>query len=235
MTASGTTAPAAPPGAEGALATTRDAILDAAERTFAARGFTGTTIKHLAAEAGVNTALLYYYFADKETLYREMLRRLVGRFAGQLSRQLESAGSPDEALRRFTAMQAEVITTVPHLPTLLVREMVDFHAEHAEEQIAHIAATAFASLCAIIERGQREGRFRADVDPRFAAISVVAQVAYMGIARPAVGILLGRGPGGVTPELMRDFALHAADFSLAALAAPKSSARSSKAKRSGRK
>ena len=199
---------------------TRDAILDAAERTFAARGFTATTIKHLAAEAGVNTALLYYYFADKETLYREMLRRLLTRFAGQLSRQIETAPSPDEALRRFTAMQAEVLIGVPHLPTLLVRELVDFHAEHAEEQIAHIAATAFKTLCGVIEQGQAEGRFRADVDARYAAISVVAQVAYLGIARPAVGILLGRGPGGVTPELMRDFARHAADFTLAALAAP---------------
>src|SRR5215213_4294958 len=96
-------------------ASTRDAILDAAERTFAARGFTATTIKHLAGAAGVNTALLYYYFADKETLYREMLRRLVTRFAGQLSRQMEMAASPDEALRRFSAMQAEVMIEVPHL------------------------------------------------------------------------------------------------------------------------
>src|SRR5215208_4143688 len=214
--------------ATAATASTRDAILDAAERTFASRGFTATTIKHLAAEAGVNTALLYYYFADKETLYREMLRRLVTRFAAQLSQQMQGAASPEEALRRFSAMQAEVLIDVPHLPTLLVRELVDFHAEHAEEQIAHLATTAFKTLCEVIERGQREGRFRGDVDARFAAISVVTQVAYMGIARPAVGMLLGRGPGGVTPELMRDFATHAADFTLAALAAPTPSPRATR-------
>src|SRR2546423_9946492 len=97
-----TAAPAAAPAPpSGASATTRDAILDAAERTFAARGFTATTIKQLAAEAGVNTALLYYYFADKETLYREMLRRLITRFAGQLTRQIEAPPTPEAALAQF--------------------------------------------------------------------------------------------------------------------------------------
>ena len=49
---------------------TRIAILDAAEELFALHGFTATTIKQIGATADVNSALLYYYFADKETLYR---------------------------------------------------------------------------------------------------------------------------------------------------------------------
>ena len=80
---------------------TRDLILDAAERLFAAQGFAATTIKQIGAEAGVNSALLYYYFADKETLYREMLRRAVGGFAAGGIAQANLDLPPDEALRRF--------------------------------------------------------------------------------------------------------------------------------------
>jgi DNA-binding transcriptional regulator YbjK len=50
-------------------ARSRDLILDAAERLFAAQGFARTTIKQIGREAGVNSALLYYYFADKHQLY----------------------------------------------------------------------------------------------------------------------------------------------------------------------
>jgi AcrR family transcriptional regulator len=49
---------------------TRHLILDAAERLFAAQGFPRTTIKQIGQAAGVNSALLYYYFGDKDRLYR---------------------------------------------------------------------------------------------------------------------------------------------------------------------
>ena len=61
----------------------RDQILDAAERLFAAQGFARTTIKDIGREAGVNSALLYYYFADKDQLYREVLRRFVSRLVAR--------------------------------------------------------------------------------------------------------------------------------------------------------
>jgi len=196
---------------------TRDAILDAAEQEFAGRGFAATTIKHLAAAAGVNSALLYYYFADKETLYREMLRRVLGEFASEGVRRLDGAASPEAGVRQFVELQMEFMSARPHVPRLIVRELIDYDATHAEVQIAHAAAGLFKRLCEHIERGQREGAFRRDVEPRFAAVSVVAQVAYMLMARPAVTMLLGEGPGGPSPETLRRFARHAGDFSVAAL------------------
>jgi AcrR family transcriptional regulator len=198
---------------------TRDTILDAAEREFAGRGYAATTIKHLAAAAGVNSALLYYYFTDKETLYREMLRRVLGAFANEGVRRMQGAATPEAAVRQFVALQLEFMSARPHVPRLIVRELVDYDAAHAERGIAHAAAGLFAHLCGVIERGQRAGVFCPDVDARFAAISTIAQVAYLLIARPAVGILLGDGADGPSPETMRAFARHAGDFAVAALAA----------------
>lgn len=201
------------------MPSTRDTILDAAERLFARQGFAATTIKGIAAEASVNSALLYYYFADKDTLYREMLGRAIGGFAAGGMARADTALAPDEALRRFVHFQVEYMTAHPHVPRLIAREMADHDAAHAEDQIAHLAAGVFTRLCQIVRGGQDAGLFRRDVDPRFAAISTVSQVIYMLIARPAVGILLGHGRGGPPAEVLRQFAEHAGDFAIAALRA----------------
>ena len=202
-----------------AQASTRDAILDAAERLFARRGFAATTIKQIGTEAGVNSALLYYYFDDKESLYRETLRRLFGGFIGEASRRLGLGTTPADGVRRLVETQVEFMAAHPHMPTLLVREMVDHQAAQAEEQITQLAATVFKQLCELIKQGQRDGIFRRDLDPRFGAISTIAQVAYLFIARPAIGLLLGHGTEGPPLETIRKFGRHAADFALAALAA----------------
>ena len=197
----------------------RDLILDAAERSFARLGYAATTIKAIGTEAGVNTALLYYYFADKETLYREVLRRLIGNLVEGGAARMASGGNPEDALRALIRYQGEFLAAHPAAPQLLVRELVDHQAEHAEEQIKHLTANLFDRVCTLIQGGQKAGLFRRDVEPRFAAISCIAQVVYFFVARPAFAIML-REPGGPSPETVRAFALHAADFALAALRAP---------------
>jgi TetR/AcrR family transcriptional regulator len=198
----------------------RTAILDAGQRLFAVQGFPATTIKQIGTEAGVNSALLYYYFKDKETLYREVLRRIVGSFVASGLRAFDSASSPPEAIRALVMAQTEFLTAHPDFPRIMSRELVDHGATHASEHITEIAANLFRRLCETIREGQRSGVFRRDLDPQFAAISTVAQVVYFHIARPAVGILLGHGTRGVPAAVSRDFGAHAADFAIAALSAP---------------
>lgn len=198
----------------------RDQILDAAERLFAASGFARTTIKDIGREARLNSALLYYYFADKDQLYREVLRRFVGRLVARTMSELAGGGSPDARLRALLTAQAELLLANPHFPRLMVRELAESEGAHAVEQFHLLASTTFRRLCELIEEGQRGGLFRKNVDPRFAAISTISQVVYFFVARPAVRVLLRAGPGGPSGRVVRDFARHAADFALAALARP---------------
>jgi len=201
----------------------RAAILDAAERCFADQGFQATTIKRIAGAAGVNTALLYYYFSDKQGLYHSVLERAFGGLVAEGLRGLEGGLDAPEAVRRFVRAQASYMRAHPALPRLLVRELVDHRAAHATAGISHVAATLFARLCEVIRVGQADGTFRRDLDPRLAAISIVSQVAYWHIARPAVGILLGFDAAGPAPEVSDQFAQHAAAFALAALSSDRRS------------
>jgi TetR/AcrR family transcriptional regulator len=198
-------------------ANSRDQILDAAEQLFASRGFARTTIKDIGRRAGLNSALLYYYFADKDELYREVLRRFVSRLVARTMTALTSEETPDARVRSLLIAQAELLIANPQFPRLMVRELAESEGAHAVEQFHLLASTTFKRLCELIEEGQQSGLFRKDVDPRFAAISTVAQVVYFFIARPAVRVLLKAGPDGPSPKVVRDFARHAADFALAAL------------------
>jgi len=200
-----------------ATTTSRDVILDAAIRCFAEKGFAATTIKDLASEAQVNSALLYYYFADKQTLYRETLRHIAERLSDSAGRRLDDELAPDDAIRRFVQQQAEFLIANPHVPRLMLREMLEHTGRHAEGAIVSLIGGVFKTLCDVIRRGQQEGIFRADADPRYAAISTVSLVAYFVIARPVVGIALGDGLTGPTDERTRDYGRHAAEFALAAL------------------
>ena len=195
----------------------QDSILDAAEQLFARQGFTATTVKQIGKEAAVNPALLYYYYDSKETLYRAMLQRILGQLLARGVDAIERASSHADRIRAFVRAQARLLGEHPHFPQLLVRELVDHHAAHAEQAITNTAAGAFRRLCEVIEAGQRDGAFRKSLDPRFTAISIIAQVAYFAIARPAVGLLLGHGTSGPPRAVSDEFYVHAEEFALAAL------------------
>ena len=57
---------------------TKDQILDAAERLFAARGFEAASLRQLTAAAGVNLAAVHYHFGSKEGLIRAVFERRIG-------------------------------------------------------------------------------------------------------------------------------------------------------------
>jgi TetR/AcrR family transcriptional regulator len=195
----------------------KTAILDAAERLFAELGFSATTIKRIAEESGQNSALIYYYFDNKATLYRHVLDRIIGDLASEAGERARDAATPEDVIRAVVHGQATALSHRPHLPLLLTREIIDWKAANAEHAFRQLASSLFERLCGAIEEGQRTGRFRARVNSRFAAISVISQVAYLMLARPVAGILLGRGVQGPTAADIDAFGQHAADFAIAAL------------------
>jgi TetR/AcrR family transcriptional regulator len=195
----------------------REQILDAAETLFARQGFDPTTIKEIGAEAKLNPALLYYYFGSKEELYKAVLQRIVTGLVSTGGQVMEAAPAPADAIRALIAAQVEFMLARPAIPKLIVREMIDHDAHHAETVILQMAAGLFQRLCDLIEGGQRAGVFRADVEPRFAAVSTISQVVYFITYRPAVGIFFGLGADGVAPDTARAFGRHAGDFAVRAL------------------
>src|SRR5260370_17531085 len=83
-------------GTRGRPEESRAAILKAAVREFAQEGVAGARTEAIARSAGVNKALLYYYFKDKEALYRAVLDQVFGGVRAAIHNSLSQDLSPLE-------------------------------------------------------------------------------------------------------------------------------------------
>src|SRR5271157_1126439 len=89
---------------------TRAAILKAAEQIYAEHGLAGARTDAIAAAAGVNKALLYYYFKSKERLYVAVLDDEFRGFNQEAIDLLSGPGSPRAILLRFVGLHFDVIS-----------------------------------------------------------------------------------------------------------------------------
>jgi AcrR family transcriptional regulator len=100
---------------------TRDLILDAAERCFAGRGFAGVSVREIAAEAGLkNQASLYHHFRDKRALYEAVLARGITPIIALVAEGGKS-GAADAVLDRVL----DYLEQRPTLPRLIKRAGLD--------------------------------------------------------------------------------------------------------------
>ena len=117
---------------------TRDLILDVAERLFAEKGFAAVSMREISAETGLrNQASLYHHFRHKRALYEAVMARGVGRMVDLVRESGEKGGG----LRDIIDYLAEH----PHLPRLIQRAGLDDHR--------HLGRTATRLLSPLYEQG----------------------------------------------------------------------------------
>ncbi len=93
-------------------ATKREAILEAALEEFLAHGFAAARVEDIARRAGVAKGSIHFHFADKESLFEELIRTAVAPQIGKLAAALpEGAGSVHELLERAALKIGPELTT----------------------------------------------------------------------------------------------------------------------------
>lgn len=210
-------APAAIPATESvATSATAASILDGAERLFARKGFDATTVKEIGGEAGVNSALIYYYFGDKRGLHQAVINRFGEELISRATGAIAEAKSPEDVIRAVVSTQSAMFSGYPERARIIGRELIDHDAAHAAEFIGLLARNVFSRLRDAIAAAQAEGRFSREYDPSYAALSTISQVIYFHLARPIVQALL-RERGTIGRDEEEAFARHAAGFALGAL------------------
>jgi AcrR family transcriptional regulator len=145
----------------------RRAILEAAVRVFARKGFHTSRVGDIAAEAGVAHGLLYHYFPSKEellaTIFRDTWRALL-----EALREVEESDKPArEQLRKVAAIVLRTWRREPDLVRVIVREVA--RGPQLTREINEIGQ-AMDAIERIVARGQERGELRSDVDARLAAV-----------------------------------------------------------------
>jgi len=155
---------------------TRQKILDAATAEFARYGLGGARVDRIAARAGANKRMLYYYFRDKDNLF---LAALEGRYAhiraAERELDLEQV-EPREALKRLVEFTWSYFLEHPEFMTLLNSENLH-KGRHVRRsrRVPEMHSTLVETLRGILRRGERDGVFRAGVDPVQLYISIAGE------------------------------------------------------------
>ena len=108
-------------------AETRQRILDAAAREFAAHGLAGGRTEAIAVAAGVNKALLYYYFESKDRLYQAALEDIAARVRDTTMAVLLKDASPGERILRAALSHFDRILSQQVFQSLMQQEMIRLH------------------------------------------------------------------------------------------------------------
>ncbi len=137
-------------------AETRSRILDAALSEFAAHGLAGARTEQIAAAAGVNKALLYYYFESKEKLYAAALEMVSARVRDRSMAVFLRDASAGEKLLRAALDHFDRILTQREFQTLMQQEMMRLH-KGEEGLLPILVKRVFAPLHAMYQSLVREG------------------------------------------------------------------------------
>ena len=122
----------------------RTALLDATERLMLSEGYAAVTSRRVAAEAGVNPGLVYYYFGPMDELFLEVFRRSAAR---SLDRQAEALASEQPLWAMWdlirdqtnTALNVEFLALGNHRKAVMA-EMKEFSVRFRRQQFERLSA-----------------------------------------------------------------------------------------------
>jgi TetR/AcrR family transcriptional regulator len=171
---------------------TRATILKAAEHIYADCGLAGARTEAIAAAAGVNKALLYYYFQSKEALYQAVVGSQVQDFQQQAREVLSGKGPAGPILLRYVSYHFDFIGTHPHYPRIFQRMMMEGDPA-LERMIREHSIPLKKLLVALLDRGMRSGEFRR-LNKEHTIVSIAGLTAHYFNIAPAFRVVTGQDP-----------------------------------------
>jgi len=180
----------------------RNAILQAALEEFGANGLDGARVDAIARNAGVNKALVYYYFQDKQALYAAVLEDFMAMRSAVLSEVLESNLPPGEKLLTLARRQFELLArhsvypklmmeafSAKRLPVRALRHLVEHHIGPVSASLEHLAEEGVRCGELVPMRGIHLGQLLAE------------NAVYYFASAPIARVVIGRDP--LAPEAIR--------------------------------
>ncbi len=147
-------------------------IIEAAVPLFANKGLAAVSVKELADAAGVNIALISYYFGGKENLYSFILEKQLSIIGNAIDIISKEEISPAMKIKRFADVLLDAHKQSPYIDRLLFMEI--FNPTKYFDSIVQTAVFrlhGFLQEC--IKDAVANGEFRSDIDPEFAAMSLM--------------------------------------------------------------
>ena len=175
---------------------TEQRILDAAHAVFIRKGSAGARMQDIAVEAGVNQALLHYYFRTKDRLAEAVFRRAAGNLLPRVMEIMSSALTLEDKVSRVVAVELDQLSRAPYLPGYIISELT-----HQPERAAQLLSSltgltpdvvrprVFTVVRDQIDAQVKAGTMRA-IPPEQFMVSLLSLCIFPFAARPMLMALL---------------------------------------------
>src|ERR1035437_1511688 len=105
------------------VSSTEEKIYEAARKVFIQKGMDGARMQEIADEAGMNKALLHYYFRSKENLFKAVFKDIFSKFFDKVRDALSSDVPLKEKLYAFIDNWIDMIQANPYVPQFIINEI----------------------------------------------------------------------------------------------------------------
>ncbi len=169
---------------------TEERILQTALDVFVEKGQYGARMQDIADRAGINKALLHYYFRSKEKLYIHIFKFIFNRIAGEILELLNSDLPFEEFLRTFISKYIDILNKNHRFPLFVMRELSQ-GGERIKEVIREAIAPDMVKLPAFrrMDEAMDKGEI-VKMDPRQIILTVIGSCLFYFFAEPIIRTIL---------------------------------------------
>lgn len=163
---------------------TRQKILDAARIEFHRAGFDGARMQDIADVAGINKALLHYYFKSKDELFEAVFRESFRTHFQPIIEAMQLDLPLEEKVTRFVNAYISTIQIHPYIPGFVIHEL-NRNPQRMADFAVSMNRNAVGGFLRQLQDGMDEGRYRV-MDPRQAMVTLLSMMLFPFIAAPVV-------------------------------------------------
>ncbi|MEX3840373.1 TetR/AcrR family transcriptional regulator [Paraburkholderia sp. BR10882] len=159
----------------------RERLLASATQLFGEQGIAATTMAQIAEAAGVTSAMVHYYFTNREKLLDAVVEERIARSIAFVWESVDSADSdlsqdPHALVEELVARLFDVTARMPWLSPLWLREIVNEGGLLRERMLKRLPTEQLQRFAARVNEAQRDGSVNAELEAPLLFISILALV-----------------------------------------------------------
>ena len=166
----------------------KNRLLEAARQLFLSYDYQGVSVRQIAELAGVNPAMVNYYFGDKEGLYLSLVDQLLVPMEVKIS---EMRGQAQPGIADFIGSYTELLAANPWWPNFVIREVLLREGAMREAVLQKFKATMAPTLMLAVQQEIATGSFRKELKPEFTLITLLSLAVFPFLAKPIIESVLG--------------------------------------------
>ncbi len=180
---------------------TSEKILDAAVREFETKGYSGTRMQAIADRAGINKALLHYYYKSKDALFQIIIQKAFKVFIPKVISAIDEETDLFETIEKFTSSYIDNLIQHPRIPAFITLEINN----NPERLLGLIQSSGVnvekfkQKIDTAIEKGEI-----IDVEPIQLIVNIISLCLFPFVAKPIITGLVLNGDEKVYEKMIEE-------------------------------